>query len=88
MNAPRSPDSDAPRIANLVDDPAARQLVLEELTRLRHALNNPLAALLAEAQLLELEAITDEQRKSVERMVALCRRMVAIVRALDSSDHP
>lgn len=88
MNAPRSPDSDVPRIANLVDDPAARQRVLEELTRLRHALNNPLAALLAEAQLLELEEISDEQRQSVERMVELCRRMVVIVRALDATDRP
>lgn len=55
---------------------------------LRHALNNPLAALLAEAQLLELEEITDEQRRSVARMVELCRRMVAIVRTLDGTDDP
>ena len=88
MNGPASPDYDAPRIANLVDDPAARQRVQEELTRLRHALNNPLAALLAEAQLLELEELTDEQRQSVERMVALCRRMVGIVRALDAANPP
>lgn len=50
---------------------------------LQHALNNPLAALLAEAQLLELEELTPDHRQSVERIVELCRRVVDVVRSLD-----
>ena len=51
---------------------------------LQHAINNPLAALLAEAQLLQLEELTAEQRGSVDRIVELCRRVVALVRRLDA----
>ena len=51
---------------------------------LQHAINNPLAALLAEAQLLQLEELTAEQRGSVDRMVELCRRIVGLVRRLDA----
>lgn len=51
---------------------------------LQHAINNPLAALLAEAQLLQLEELPAEQRGSVDRMVELCRRIVALVRRLDA----
>lgn len=59
---------------------AARQYT----ARVQHRLNNPLAALLAEAQLLALEPSLDpEYRAAVERMVALVRRLVAIVRSLD-----
>lgn len=51
--------------------------------RLQHSLNNPLAALLAEAQLLELEPLPPDHRQSVERIIELCRRVVNVVRALD-----
>ena len=51
---------------------------------LQHSINNPLAALLAEAQLLELEELTPEQREALERMVELCRRIVVLVRRLDA----
>ena len=59
---------------------AAGQVALS----LQHGINNPLAALLAEAQLLQLEDLTSEQRASVDRMVELCRRVVALVRRLDA----
>jgi len=59
---------------------AAGQVALS----LQHAINNPLAALLAEAQLLQLEDLTIEQRASVDRMVELCRRVVVLVRRLDA----
>jgi len=51
--------------------------------RLQHSLNNPLAALPAEAQLLELEPLPPDHRQSVERIIDLCRRVVNVVRALD-----
>lgn len=47
---------------------------------LAHSLNNPLAGLLAELQLLELEDLPPEHRASVERAIELCRRIVRIVR--------
>lgn len=50
---------------------------------LQHSLNNPLAALLAEAQLLELEPLPEEHHQAVQRMVELCRRLAGIVRRLD-----
>ena len=53
---------------------------------LQHAINNPLTALLAEAQMLELDPLTDEQRHSVERMVELARRLVALTRRLDAGN--
>jgi signal transduction histidine kinase len=59
---------------------AAGQAVLS----LQHGINNPLAALMAEAQLLQMEQLSGEQRGSVDRMVELCRRIVILVRRLDA----
>lgn len=47
---------------------------------LQHTLNNPLAGLLAELQLLQMEPLTAEQQESVARAVGLCRRVIQIVR--------
>lgn len=51
---------------------------------LQHAISNPLAALMAEAQLLQMEELNGEQRGSVDRMVDLCRRLSVLVRQLDA----
>lgn len=60
-----------------------RLLALAEVARrLPHALNNPLSALLAEAQLLELEELGPEQREATERIVQLARRVIVLVREL------
>jgi signal transduction histidine kinase len=60
---------------------------LERLTALvQHQLNNPLAALLAEAQLLSMETTLDaQQRVAVERIVELVRRVIGLVRDLNSA---
>ncbi len=47
---------------------------------LQHTLNNPLAGLLAELQLLEMEDLSDEHREAVARCIELTRRVVLIVR--------
>jgi signal transduction histidine kinase len=47
----------------------------------QHTLNNPLAALLAESQLLEMEPLPPDQQESVRRIVELCRRLIELVRA-------
>jgi signal transduction histidine kinase len=62
------------------------QFAMGEAARMvQHAINNPLTALLAEAQLLELEELTEDQRQSVVRMIELARRLVALTRRLDEA---
>ena len=56
----------------------------EATSRIQHTLNNPLTALLAEAQLLEMEDLSEDHRAAVKRMIELCRRLVVMVRGLDS----
>jgi signal transduction histidine kinase len=66
----------------LGDEPMAA--MARTIARLQHEINNPLAALLAEAQLLQLEPALDvEHRRAVERIIELTRRVIAGVRALD-----
>jgi signal transduction histidine kinase len=61
-----------------------RQLALGEAARsAQHELNNPLTALMAEVQLLELEALGPEHRAAVRRIVELTRRVAAVARRLD-----
>jgi signal transduction histidine kinase len=50
---------------------------------LQHAINNPLTAVLAEAQLLEMESLPEEQATAVARIVENTRRVVQLVRKLD-----
>jgi signal transduction histidine kinase len=51
---------------------------------LQHAMNNPLTAVLAEAQLLEMEPLPPETATAVRRIIESTRRLVALVRKLDS----
>jgi nitrogen-specific signal transduction histidine kinase len=53
--------------------------------QLLHGLNNPLSALLAEAQLLQLEPLTAEQADAVGRIVDLCRRVVRVSKDMDGA---
>ena len=63
------------------------QLALGEAARtLQHAFNNPLTALLAEAQLLELEPLADEHRAAVGRILELARRLVGLSRRLTATE--
>jgi len=65
------------------------QFVLGDASRtLQHAFNNPLTALLAETQLLELEQLPNEHRAAVSRILELCRRLVALSRRLGAVDSP
>jgi signal transduction histidine kinase len=63
----------------------ARRLVSagEIALRLQHALNNPIAGIMAEAQLMQFDAVSPEHAEALKRMVALCRRMVELTRNLD-----
>lgn len=46
----------------------------------RHEINNVLAALLAEAQLLQLDPLPPEQSAGVDRVVAHARRLKELLR--------
>ncbi|MCC6927678.1 MAG: hypothetical protein IT359_01695 [Gemmatimonadaceae bacterium] len=59
----------------------------ELVTGLQHRLNNPLAALLAEMQLLESEPLAAEHLESVRRMVELCRRVIDVARSIKGLGH-
>jgi signal transduction histidine kinase len=63
----------------------ARQLLAagEVAVMAQHAFNNPLTALMAEAQMLQMEAATDEVRDAAGRIIALVRRLTEISRSLD-----
>ena len=63
----------------------ARKLIAagEIATRFQHSLNNPLAGILAEAQLMQLESLPPEQHAALERIVGLCRRIIELGRSLD-----
>jgi signal transduction histidine kinase len=81
-------------VYNSEEQVAARELrrvrsdiALGEAARaLQHAFNNPLTALLAEAQLLELEPLADEAHAAVGRILALARRLVVLSRKLGMND--
>lgn len=73
-------------------EPAESSAAARELRRVRgqyalgasaresqHDINNPLTALLAEAQLLELEPLADEHRAAAARIVGLARRIVTVM---------
>lgn len=49
----------------------------------QHSLNNPLAGILAEAQLMQLDPMQPEQHAAVERIIVLCRRIIELGRSLD-----
>lgn len=54
----------------------------------RHEINNVLAALLAEAQLLQLDELPAEQSEGVDRVVAHARRLTELFRALAQRKEP
>lgn len=75
-------DESAPLVQELRR--AQRLMAAGEIARkVQHDVNNPLTALLAEAQLLEMEPMSEEQRQAVIRIIELCRRAAAVVRRLD-----
>jgi signal transduction histidine kinase len=80
------------------DDAAARALAAEYETKLteaatlimrvRHEINNPLAALLGQAQLLLREELSDSARKRLETIESLAVRIQEIVAELRTVQTP
>jgi signal transduction histidine kinase len=63
----------------------ARRLVAagEIALHLQHDINNPLAGLLAELQLMQMDTLPQNHVEAVERMIELCRRLITLTRRLD-----
>jgi signal transduction histidine kinase len=63
----------------------SRSELRKAIVLIQHQLNNPLAALLAEAQLMNMEPeLGAEQRAAAARITELTRRVIALVRDLDT----
>lgn len=77
--------TDASSDSSIPQDEQRREDLQRITAIVQHSLNNPLAALLAEAQLLAMETTLDpEHRAAVDRMTELVRRLITLVRGLDS----
>lgn len=75
---------DAPD-AGLPEHVISRSELRKVIALVQHQINNPLAALLAEVQLLSMEPTLDaNHQRAVLRMTELTRRVIALVRDLDS----
>jgi signal transduction histidine kinase len=63
----------------------ARRLIAagEIALRFQHSLNNLLAGILAEAQLMQLDALPPDQHEALGRIVGLCRRIIELGKSLD-----
>ena len=83
---PEEQTSAAADVGGATPDPEARLRALQrETARIQHEINNPLSALLAEAQLLTLEpALSAEHRAALEHIIELTRRVIGRVRELDT----
>lgn len=77
--------TDASRDSSISQDEQRRDDLQRITAVVQHSLNNPLAALLAEAQLLGMETtLHPDHREAVDRMTELVRRLITLVRGLDS----
>jgi signal transduction histidine kinase len=75
----------APRVAEPGAARRRRLLAAGELALgLQHTFNNPLAALMTEIQLLQLDSPTPAVRDTADRMLELVRRLTEIARSLDA----
>lgn len=50
----------------------------------QHSFNNPLSALLAEAQMLQMEAPDGEVKAAADRILELVRRLTELSRSMDA----
>ncbi|HXT62800.1 MAG TPA: histidine kinase dimerization/phospho-acceptor domain-containing protein [Pyrinomonadaceae bacterium] len=84
MNDTESPrPDDAARLQAAIDDYEKKLAAAADLVaRVRHEINNPLAALLGQAQLLLREELSDKARRRAETIEAQAKRIQEIVAEL------
>jgi len=82
-------DDEATRLRAIVADYEKKMTDAAALiARVRHEINNPLAALLGQAQLLLREELPDKPRKRVETIESLAVRIKEIVAELRGIQTP
>lgn len=80
MSQPPHPDNDLERLRLVLHDYENRLAEAADLVaRVRHEINNPLAALLGQAQLLLREDLSEKSRRRAETIETQARRIEQIV---------
>ena len=80
MSEPQHPDTDLEDLRVVLQDYEKRLAEAADLVaRVRHEINNPLAALLGQAQLLLREDLSEKSRRRAETIETQARRIEEIV---------
>jgi len=84
MNSDKSASGEATAqvSASAADQPTNQADVAQLITRVRHEINNPLAALLGQAQLLLRDELSESARRRAETIESLAIRIKEIVAEL------
>lgn len=89
MSQTESPDTELDRLRVLVQDYEKKLSEAAELVaRVRHEINNPLAALLGQAQLLLREELSEKSRRRAETIESQAKRIEQIVGELRAVQAP
>lgn len=90
MSQPQSPDTnELERLRAVVSDYEKKMTEAADLVaRVRHEINNPLAALLGQAQLLLREELSEKLRHRAETIESQAKRIEAIVGQLRDVQTP
>lgn len=89
MSQTESPDTELDRLRVVVHDYETRLSEAAELVaRVRHEINNPLAALLGQAQLLLREDLSEKSRRRAETIESQAKRIQEIVGELRAVQAP
>lgn len=83
MSTQAPDEKELARLRRIVEDCEARMSEAAELVaRVRHEINNPLAALLGQAQLLLREELSEKSRRRAETIESQAKRIQEIVSEL------
>jgi signal transduction histidine kinase len=89
MSHAQSPEDELARLHGLIADYERKLSEAAELVaRVRHEINNPLAALLGQAQLLLREELSEKARRRAETIETQAKRIQETVRRLAAVQAP
>ena len=89
MSQTQPPDNELASLRAIVEDYEKKMSEAAELVaRVRHEINNPLAALLGQAQLLLREELSEKSRRRAETIESQAKRIQDIVGELRAVQAP